>query len=139
MYAKRCTTKLHLKENMRIKAAAANAGKDISELNKFSDYLLRIGEGKEPETTGEPGFIFILEIAKNMDEMELIRSIYPNIDINATNRDFMTERAILSPLNTDVDHINQLASEYFPGVARTYLSADTVLCKSQEAKNSTEF
>ena len=65
-------------------------------------------------------------IAKNMDELELINMIYPDIHINAYNIEFMYNRAILAAKNIDVDKINELASNYFPGQSREYLSADSV-------------
>ena len=55
-----------------------------------------------------------------MDEAELIRKVYPNIEINGFNSDFMCERAILSGTNADVDNINKLASDYFPGQSQIY-------------------
>ncbi len=46
----------------------------------------------------------------NTDEMQLIRQIYPDIETNATNPDFMSERAILSGVNADVNNLNNLTS-----------------------------
>ena len=38
-----------------------------------------------------------------MDELELINKIYPNIDQNYTDAEFMSTRAILASKNKDVD------------------------------------
>ena len=38
----------------------------------------------------------------------------------------MCNRAILASKNNDVDRINDIASQYFPGEAQIYLSADTL-------------
>ena len=124
---------------MRIKTAAAKAGKALADLDKFSEYLLRIGEGREAHVIGDTENIYIEHIAKNMDELELIKKVYPDIINNATNNEFITERAILSPLKSDVDIINQITSKYFPGEVHTYLSADSLLYPEQRAKFSTEF
>ena len=134
--------KLKLTENMRIKAAAANQGKTTTQLSEFSEYLLAVGEGliannlnsKYLDDITLPG-----NIAKNMDEAELIRKVYPNIETNGYNSDFMCERDILSGTNADVDNINKLASESFPGEFKIYLSADSVLNKEQEKRYPTEF
>ena len=45
----------------------------------------------------------------------------------------------MAPKNKDVDKINDLSSDYFPGQAVTYLSNDTVTDKRQEKLFSTEF
>lgn len=74
-----------------------------------------------------------------MDELQLIQQIYPDIQQNYKDPDFMTERAILLGINTDVNHLNHLASTYFPGDSKVYLSADSVLNKQQENRYSTEF
>ena len=78
-------------------------------------------------------------IAKNMDELELIKSVYPDILKNSTDIEFMSNRAILAGKNIDVDKINEMASNYFPGIAQTFLSADSVLCAKQRAIYPTEF
>ena len=79
-------------------------------------------------------------IAKNMDELELINMIYPDIHINAYNIEFvMSNRAILAAKNTDADKINELASNYFPGKSREYLSDDSVRCIKQQNIYPVEF
>ena len=135
-------TKFNLNENMRIKTAALNQGVDSSQLNSFSDFLLSIGEGRERNL---PNCKYIDEIqlpnsiAKNMDEIELIQSIYPDILINSLDGEFMSNRAILASKNVDVNKINDLASNYFPGLAKTYLSADSCTNEYQQNIYPTEF
>ena len=58
-----------------------------------------------------------------MDELELIQNIYHEINEFFTNANFMCNRAILASKNNDVDRINDIASRYFPGEAKIYLSA----------------
>ena len=73
---------------MRIKSAAADQGKETSQLNKFSEYLLAIGEGLIPNTLNTKYLDDIIvdgNIARNMDETELIKIIYPDIETNAFN------------------------------------------------------
>ena len=92
-------TTFHLKDNMRIKSAAINLGINLSQLNKFSDYLLSIGEGLMPNQQNTKYVDEIQlppEIAKNMDEIELIKQIYPNIEVNGLDANFMCTRAIFS-------------------------------------------
>ena len=44
----------------------------------------------------------------------------------------MSTRAILASKNKDVDKINDLASKYFPGIEKEYLSADSVTNEYQQ-------
>ena len=74
-----------------------------------------------------------------MDESELIKKIYPEIEKNHLNSEFMCNRAILAAKNKDVDRLNKKASEYFPGTAKEYLSADTVIDEYQRNIYPTEF
>jgi ATP-dependent DNA helicase PIF1 len=122
---------------MRIKSVANN-----KDQNEFAEYLLNIGDGKiENIITGK----YIDEIklptnvGQNLDELELIKLIYPDIQTNYTNHEFMCQRAILAPKNQDVDRINSIAASYFPGESVTYLSADSVTCPKQAAIYPTEF
>ena len=43
----------------------------------------------------------------------------------------MTDRTILAAKNSDVNRINDLATTFFPGESRTYLSTDSVICPKQ--------
>ena len=127
---------------MRIKSAAINTAKPIELLNEFAKYLIKIGEGLI-ETIKDSKFIDEIllpsNIAKNMDESELIESVFPEIETNAFNVEFMSTRAILATKNSTVDKINDLAIKYFPGTEQTYLSIDSVLCPRQKAIYPTEF
>ncbi len=46
------------------------------------------------------------ELQKGM--VDLISFIYPNIERHVSNRNWLAERAILAPVNTAVDEINEL-------------------------------
>ena len=74
-------------------------------------------------------------IGKYMSEKELLESIYPNI----INMESLCSRALLAPKNTDVDRINELATQYFPGESKVNLSADLVTCEKQKSLYPTEF
>ena len=51
----------------------------------------------------------------------------------------MCSRAILATKNKDVDRINEIASNYFPGKSKLYLSPDSVTDKHQKNIFPTEF
>ncbi|CAJ0848859.1 20320_t:CDS:2 [Entrophospora sp. SA101] len=87
---------------------------------KFAEYLLRIGNGTEP-TIGNnliqlPDKM-IIHPQNGKDPINLlIDTIYPNLTENSANITFLTtERAILTPLNNDVDVINERIMAKYPG------------------------
>ena len=128
--------KFKLTENMRIKSASINQNKSSSYLMGFARFLLNIGEGlitniqnsKYNDEIALPS-----AISNNMDANELIQKVYPNLEQNYMDVDFMTSRAILAPTNDEVDNINDLTSNFFPGESKTYLSSDYVTCEKQKS------
>jgi hypothetical protein len=132
----------HLTQNMRIISAAVNNGIPVSELNQFSEFLLSIGEGKFQNVNGsqfKDEIQLPSNIARNMDEIELINAIYPEIQKNFNDSEFMTNRAILASKNKDVNRLNKIASDYFPGIYKTYLSSDSVTNEYQQNIFPVEF
>ncbi len=126
-----------LTQNMRIKSAAMNQGQSESTLNQFADYLIKLGEGLLPYSTNSRFIDDILlppNVSNNIDELELIKKVFPDIEKNYHNKLFMSLRAILTPKNTDVHKINEIAAQYFPGELQTYLSADSVLSTIGQCK-----
>ena len=58
----------------------------------------------------------------------LIKTIYPHIDQPAHLPDhYFAHRTILTSRNDDVDEINKVLLEQFPGQEREFLSADTII------------
>jgi len=133
-----------LTQNMRIRTAALNQGTNLNELNSFAEYLLSIGEGRQTIVSDSNSkyndeIKLPSTIAKNMDEFELIKAIYPNIDINYTNAEFMCSRSILAAKNSDIDMLNEIGLTYFPGDSKTYLSADRATNEYQKNMFPTEY
>ncbi|KAL5702604.1 DNA helicase [Ranunculus cassubicifolius] len=56
----------------------------------------------------------------------LIEEIFPNLSYNARNREYIAERALLTPLNDCVDELNDRVLRSFPGDEVTYYSFDSV-------------
>ncbi|XP_076886916.1 uncharacterized protein LOC143536921 [Bidens hawaiensis] len=76
----------------------------------FSEYLLRVGDGKELCVDG-----MFIRIPQNMSIpfttqeasiKELVNTIFPDLQANARSTEYMTSRAILTTKNEDVDRIN---------------------------------
>jgi len=115
---------MQLTINMRIQNA---------EQKQFVDYLLQIGEGKEPTYTNIGDDIIKLhnDMVFSEETIELlISNIFDNIDNNYFNNEnyinYIKNRAILTLRNDDVDDINEKIINIFPGEAQEFLSADSV-------------
>lgn len=82
----------------------------------FSEQLLHIGNGKielHPNTQ-------CIKLPDNLctivnSKQELIESVFPDILNNCFNHNWLSERAILSPKNVDVDETNFQIQQSMPG------------------------
>ena len=97
----------------------------------FADYLLRIGGGTE-EVNSDGEVKLLDEICvpysrKASDLDTLINSIYPNLNENMLNKDYITSRAILSTRNDWVDKINMKMIGTFQGGEMEYHSFDAAV------------
>ncbi|CAG8787949.1 30334_t:CDS:2 [Gigaspora margarita] len=74
-----------------------------------------------------PNLLFVISAQNEQDHISLLLdAIYPNLATNSTNTDFITERAILTSLNSTVNEINKQIVEKFPREQYTYFSFDSV-------------
>ncbi|CAG8599079.1 9139_t:CDS:2 [Gigaspora margarita] len=90
------------------------------EAKTFAEYLLRIGNGTEPVINNNlirlPNEIVVTSQNNNNDPIDTLSNVvYSNLAENATNTLFITERAILTPLNSDVDDLNNQIMAKFSG------------------------
>ncbi|WVZ85979.1 hypothetical protein U9M48_032832 [Paspalum notatum var. saurae] len=94
----------------------------------FAEYLLRVGNGTE-EDDGD-GYIHLLDeicvpyTRNDTDLHRLIEDVFPMLDDNMTDPDYMTSRAILSTRNDCVDRINMQMIHRFRGEEMVYHSFD---------------
>ncbi|XP_028961783.1 uncharacterized protein [Malus domestica] len=84
----------------------------------FAEFLLRVGDGNESFV--EDDMIRILDsliILWHGDESigELIGFVFPRLEENAFNISYMVDRAIITPRNEDVDKLNEVVLNSFPG------------------------
>ncbi|XP_051202148.2 uncharacterized protein [Lolium perenne] len=96
----------------------------------FADYLLRVGNGtEETDEDGNirlPKDICVSSTGDNAaDIKKLIDHVFPALDHNMDNPNYMTSRAILSTRNDNVDGINMHMIERFQGEERIYYSFDS--------------
>ena len=69
----------------------------------------------------------------------LIDKVFPGIQSGYEDRYFISRRAILTLKNENVDKLNELIMNNFPGEGRIYLSADTIDEKDNEHLYPIEF
>lgn len=110
-------TKIKLKQNMRARTDPA-----------FSAYILRIGNGLEPEDHTEqiklPSFL-TLQPTKAIPALDqLIEFVYTSIPTTKLEQISLSNSAILTPKNDAVDEINEVITAKFPGEDHLYLSFD---------------
>lgn len=79
---------------------------------KFSAYLILVGEGQNVDFSE---FIILPNSLKS-----LIEYVYPRKKILCIN---LTKRCILTPLDEEIERINNLINEKFPGQQKIYYSA----------------
>nr|XP_045087172.1 uncharacterized protein LOC109751715 [Aegilops tauschii subsp. strangulata] len=95
----------------------------------FADYLLRVGNGtEEVDDQGNirlPEDICVPSTGEGDDLEKLIDHVFPRLDDNMSDPNYMTSRAILSTTNDNVDKINICMVEHFRGEEVIYHSFDS--------------
>jgi hypothetical protein len=147
--------KLHT--NMRVQRLLAQGGAhaqvDATRQQTFADYLQRVGEGTERvyPSVGEDSILISHDMCCNGPTVaDLIEEVYgaPSSIVEYVARSaYIIERAILTPLNEDVDAINKLINDKYaftkhdgsPTQHRVYYSADSVVHGEQHGIYPTEF
>ncbi|XP_074283225.1 uncharacterized protein LOC141607773 [Silene latifolia] len=100
---------------------------------EFARFLLSLSNGqlqtKEHEYIELPaGLVKTLEASNANPINDLASFAFPELDNNTTlDSSIFSNRAVLTPLNDDVDVINSVLIDKFPGKAVTYTSYDTML------------
>jgi ATP-dependent DNA helicase PIF1 len=101
----------------------------------FSDFLLRVGNGDEESFEGNffriPDDMAIPYTNKNDSKDALIDTIFPSLQTNGTDSNYIISRAILSTKNEHVDGINDQLIERFCGDEKVYYSFDV----AEDVKN----
>ena len=114
---------MHLSENMRVKLS------NSPDAEAFDAFTLMIGNGStkclddtdlvelpsdmcmdiEPNSKTNPD-------AEKQSMMKLAGHVYPNLVQNFSRKGWLNGRAILAPTNKQVDQINHLIVDSFPGI-----------------------
>ncbi|XP_022030318.1 uncharacterized protein LOC110931223 [Helianthus annuus] len=111
----------------------------LEETHKFAKWLLDVGEGKVGGDNDGVATVQIpsdLLITDCLDPIEsLIQFVYPSVLQRYMDRDYFSERAILTPKNEVVHEINDRLLELFPGEPTEYLSSDSI-CQTEQVNDS---
>lgn len=106
----------------------------------FFEQLLNIGNGKielQPNTQCiklPDNFCTVVQ-----DKNELIQSIFPDIQNNYLNHEWLSQRAISAAKNVDVDEINFQIQQLLPGDLMSFKSIDTVVDENESVNFPIEF
>ncbi|KAI5390770.1 hypothetical protein KIW84_075891 [Lathyrus oleraceus] len=96
---------------------------------EFVEFLIRIGDGVEP-TKPDDMVRLPLHIAISWEGEHsiqvLIQHIFPNLELHGWDAPYMVQRAILTPTNDDVQKLNDMIIDQFPGEEHNLLSFDEV-------------
>ena len=108
---------IHLTINMHV----------VTDEVDFAKYLLTLGNGTAPvhPKVGDDMIQIPKEYLVNSLD-ELIEKVFPGIEHGYADKLFVSHPAILTPINDNVDKINEIIMKKFPGEGQTYLSADSV-------------
>ncbi|KAK1383672.1 hypothetical protein POM88_021407 [Heracleum sosnowskyi] len=103
----------------------------------YANWVIGVGNGQVPTLSSiegnEPCWIEIppelyVEPGDNGKKV-VVDTIYYDLHKRYNEADYFKDRAILTPLNEDVNLINKEVLEQFPGESRVYRSVDSI-CKS---------
>ena len=136
---------LQLKENMRVKASGDQT------LEMFDRWTLSIGDGTLPtdddeliEIPEEMCMEIVPRTLKNPNTetramQELADHVYPNLGNSYLKKGWMDGRAILAPTNKQVDEINNLIADFFPGHPHVLTSSDELINPDDFRRFNTEY
>ncbi|GAU43626.1 hypothetical protein TSUD_185190 [Trifolium subterraneum] len=95
----------------------------------IAEFLIRIGDGVEPTKPDDmvkiPPQIAIPWEGEHSIQI-FIGHIFPQLELHGWDASYMTQRAILTPKNDDVQKLNDILINQFPGEEHNFLSFDEV-------------
>ena len=115
-------TVMQLETNMRVQLQHDNRAAE------FSAFLLRVGNGELPIVRELGDVINVPEQIRSPATTveELAARIFPDLDANYEDADWLHQRAILTTRNADAAVVNDALMELLPGPTSHYRSVDTM-------------
>ena len=132
---------LHLTENMRVRSSGDKR------LEAFDSWSLSVGNGVS-DTFVVPDDMLATVIKPNTkvnprsegEAMEqFCNAVFPDLPLNIKDRKWIEGRAILAPVNKEVNMLNELLCSKMPGDADILRSADVLNSSQDGIKFSTEY
>jgi ATP-dependent DNA helicase PIF1 len=137
---------LKLKENMRVLLS------NEPNTHDFDEFTLQLGNGSieaiEDTDLVEIPDDMLMEIEPNTPKNQeaekksmnnLADHVYPNLTTNFNRAGWMEGRAILAPTNKQVDHINNLITDSFPGNPIVLTSSDELINPDDFQRYNSEY
>ncbi|XP_054281787.1 uncharacterized protein LOC128999354 [Macrosteles quadrilineatus] len=123
----------HLVQNMRVSLH------NDCDARQFLGDLLKIGEGRMKTDQHK-----MISFPENFGHMvasaeELIASVFPDLQNNHYDPEWLSCRAILAPKNDDVNKINSKIMNIIHGEVKSYLSIDSITEEEQALHYPVEF
>uniref|UniRef100_A0A1S3XJT8 DNA helicase Pif1-like 2B domain-containing protein n=1 Tax=Nicotiana tabacum TaxID=4097 RepID=A0A1S3XJT8_TOBAC len=108
----------------------------------FCEYLMRIGNGKEPLTSENKIEIpksFIVPYTTEQESLNaLCETTFPNMHAFFCDASSVTSRVILTTKNDFVNEINDMLIDKFPKEAKTFVAIDET-CESNDQSQYEDF
>jgi len=111
-------TVLYLHQNMRLNT-------NVEAEANFAKWQCEVGHGKHTDEAFNISLPDQFKCRENTVS-SLIDTLYPNIHIPDHSNQYFSERIILSPMNKDVNALNKIVLDRFPGPTQTFHSADFI-------------
>lgn len=106
----------------------------------FSEQLIALGEDKIPKEKNTNEISFPETFCRKVNSVQsLIRAVFPDMNKNYNNIDWLFERAILAPTNEEVNKLNNQIQMKIPGECIKYKSIDSVIDEDQVTNYPLEF
>jgi len=134
---------LHLTENMRLRVNDDISTTQLAAVKEYGEFLLRVGDGTEVRYPTRGDEVINLPeniVSKSWSIEDMITDTFGDLTFTFLHKQYLCERAILTPLNKHVDLINRIILKQCPGPeAISCFSADTVGPDDSEAEYPIEF
>ena len=120
---------------MRLKSLSLQ---DSSEFCKFSDFLLRVGEGTEPENENHMIHLDQRFVVPGGSAADFVTAVYGDIRQYYNDAEYINRRILMCPKNDTTDFMNKYVINQISGEGKALLSANSVP-DDQAALYPTEF
>ena len=138
-------TIMELSENKRVTARRGGGTVDRT-LQEFDAWTLSIGDGTAPVVEGEnqiqlpPNLCVEIDPTATEDSMsKFCEEIWPHLELNYMEENYLGGRAILAPTNKKVDRVNDLLTKKLPGQEVVLVSADMLTDQEDPFRFSVEY